>query len=108
MRRDESKADWRAKLNPLFVLGVHFLQAMPRLLRDLLSSDSNPTRQSVVLEVCRHSMPLLPSSLVDASRTEQDITELAAKIDEIHGVLVDPVKRRAVVEVVVGLTNSPP
>jgi hypothetical protein len=107
MRRARLTQDWSAKVNPFFVLVIHFLRVMPLILRELVQGRANPTRHTVLLEACKQSVPLLPPGLADALIAEQQVAELMATLGE-NDLLVDPIERRAVAEVGVRIQSIPP
>lgn len=106
MQNPTAVNEWREKVNPLFTIGVRFSQFISRLLHEIHTpGDLNRQTAALFVEICKNSIPLLPSSLERNLNVKEDAEKLAASFDEEF--LVDPEVRRTLSELLVRLRNSP-
>lgn len=108
MVRSELTVDWRAKVNPLFVLAIQFLRLIPRLVRKLAHDRPGDGAQlrTVLVEACEETILLLPVGLPEKSEVTEDlIGHLTSKGENKW--LADPEVRRAVADVAARVESTP-
>lgn len=107
MRRNEPPVDWRGKVNPSFVLAIHYLRVIPRFIRALaLGGPESAEARTILVEACRESLSLLPPCIPKEFEAPVDFTVgLAGK--EENKFLADPAVQQAVSEVAASFRSIP-
>jgi hypothetical protein len=107
MRLNEPPVDWRGKVNPFFVLAIHYLRRIPSFFRALAFRGPESTEaRTILVEACRESLSLLPPGThKDEAPGDFTAAWLAGK-DE-NKFLADPAVQQAVSEVAARIRSSP-
>ncbi len=108
MHRSELTVDWRAKVNPLFVLAIQFLRLIPSLVKKLASDHTNAGGQAraALVDACEESLSLLPPSPAKATKAEAELTNFLATQEENEW-LADPEVRAAIAGVAAKVQGAP-